>query len=164
MSFCANRHHNKSCRGERPDRKGRRDASLALASRRVRKSTSGCLEGPKHPRVSRRSARPHVREEGEKKIKHYGAAGAAKHPAGGAMQSEDGGSAAASLGARFTSGQPVRGCTQCRYHGEVRCPRVASATDGRQAIRLGPAAPIEDVKSLPLVCRCAWRHVEGRQP
>src|SRR5262249_12053215 len=47
-------------RGERPDRKGRRDASLALASRRARKSTSGCLEGPKHPRVSRRSAPPRL--------------------------------------------------------------------------------------------------------
>src|SRR6516162_8493961 len=75
-------------RGERPDRKGRRDASLALASRRARKSTSGCLGRTEAHRVSRRPAPPRLpktKGEGKRRNRVYGGVGATKQTASGVM-------------------------------------------------------------------------------
>jgi hypothetical protein len=80
VAHTVDRHDSGAPRGERPDRNGRRDASLALASRRARKSTSGCPGRPKHPAslgAPLPLARPQARRKRGKELNDYGAAGAA---------------------------------------------------------------------------------------
>ena len=92
VAHTVDRHDSGAPRGERPDRNGRRDASLALASRRARKSTSGCPGRPKHPAslgAPLPLARPQARRKRGKELNDYGAAGVAKQTAGGAVAIRD---------------------------------------------------------------------------
>ena len=75
-------------RGERPDRKGRRDASLVQRLDVPAKARPGASKDRSTPAFLGAPlplARPQVRGERGKGTKDYGAAGAAKHTAGGAM-------------------------------------------------------------------------------